>query len=55
VAVQLFESPDLPHHWARLDEFEGSDYRRVLTRAQTSDGGEVDAWIYVLAMGEAPP
>ena len=27
VGVQLFESPDLPDHWTRLDEFEGSGYR----------------------------
>jgi len=55
VSVQLFESPDLPHHWARLDEFEGTDYRRVLTQVQTADGDEVEAWIYVLSMGETPP
>lgn len=55
VSVQLFESTDLPHHWARLDEFEGTDYRRALTRVRTADGDEVEAWIYVLSMGEAPP
>ena len=55
VQVQLFESPDLPEHWTRLDEFEGSDYRRVLTRVRTADGDDVDAWIYVLAMEASPP
>jgi gamma-glutamylcyclotransferase (GGCT)/AIG2-like uncharacterized protein YtfP len=49
VAVQLFESPDLPAHWARLDAFEGADYRRAATRVRTAAGDEVDAWIYVLA------
>jgi gamma-glutamylcyclotransferase (GGCT)/AIG2-like uncharacterized protein YtfP len=31
VVVNLFESPDLPQHWSRLDEFEGPGYRRVVT------------------------
>ena len=48
VQVWVFESADLPEHWARLDEFEGEGYRRVVTRVQTVEG-EVDAWIYVLA------
>jgi len=48
VHVQVFESPELPQHWTRLDDFEGSDYRRVVTQVSTPDG-EVDAWIYVLA------
>ena len=48
VDVQLFESPDLPAHWSRLDAFEGDDYQRVVTRVSTPDG-DVDACIYVLA------
>ena len=48
VEVQLFESPDLPDHWPRLDAFEGAGYRRVVARIDTAEG-EVDAWIYVLA------
>ncbi|MFL5279739.1 MAG: gamma-glutamylcyclotransferase [Rhodopila sp.] len=48
VAVYLFESPDLPNHWSRLDAFEGSGYRRVVTRVSTTDG-EVEACIYVIA------
>jgi gamma-glutamylcyclotransferase (GGCT)/AIG2-like uncharacterized protein YtfP len=53
VEVQLFESPDLPDHWPRLDAFEGAGYRRVIARIDTADG-EVDAWIYVLAEDTAP-
>src|ERR1700751_4068590 len=30
IAVQVFESDDLPRHWARIDEFEGPEYRRVV-------------------------
>lgn len=48
VAVQVFTSPDLPAHWARLDAFEGADYRRVAVDvAIGEDRGE--AWIYVAA------
>ena len=48
VDVDLLESTDLPEHWARLDEFEGSGYRRVITTVSTEEG-ELSAWIYVLA------
>ncbi len=29
VPVSVLTSPVLPEHWARLDAFEGADYRRV--------------------------
>lgn len=48
VQVHVFESLDLPNHWTRLDDFEGDDYRRVVTQVSTPDG-TLDAWIYVLA------
>jgi gamma-glutamylcyclotransferase (GGCT)/AIG2-like uncharacterized protein YtfP len=48
VDVHVFESLDLPAHWARLDDFEGPGYRRVATRVRTP-AGDVDASIYVLA------
>lgn len=48
VDVDLFESAELPEHWNRLDEFEGSGYRRVVVTVNTT-GGERSAWIYVLA------
>lgn len=47
VEVYLFESSDLPDHWSRLDEFEGSGYRRVVTQVHTP-GGDLSACIYVL-------
>ena len=53
VDVQLFESLDLPDHWSRLDEFEGTEYRRVVTQVSTREG-DVPAWIYVIA-DEDPP
>jgi gamma-glutamylcyclotransferase (GGCT)/AIG2-like uncharacterized protein YtfP len=49
VKVNLFESTALPEHWARLDEFEGNGYRRVVTTVNTEEGGEQSAWIYVVA------
>jgi len=48
VPVHLFESADLPSHWARLDQFEGPGYRRVITNVRTR-AGDVPASIYVLA------
>ncbi len=46
VIVQVFISADLPHHWARLDAFEGPEYRRAVMCVQTPEG-ELDAWIYL--------
>lgn len=50
VDVEVFESADLADHWARLDEFEGSGYRRTVTTVSTA-GGDLAASIYVLADG----
>ena len=47
VDVQILESPDLPEHWRRLDEFEGEEYERVVTSI-TCDGETIDASIYAL-------
>jgi gamma-glutamylcyclotransferase (GGCT)/AIG2-like uncharacterized protein YtfP len=47
VAAQIFESAELPDHWARLDDFEGSEYERVVTTAQTALG-ELAVNVYVL-------
>lgn len=48
VEVQVFESQDLPNHWARLDAFEGSGYRRVTTIVDTARG-PLEAYIYEVA------
>jgi gamma-glutamylcyclotransferase (GGCT)/AIG2-like uncharacterized protein YtfP len=45
----LFSSESLDKHWARLDEFEGDGYERVLTSAKRQDGTTVDAYIYQLS------
>ena len=49
VSGQLFSSPALPDHWQRLDEFEGSGYRRVLATVVLDSGESVQACIYALA------
>jgi gamma-glutamylcyclotransferase (GGCT)/AIG2-like uncharacterized protein YtfP len=48
VPVDLFESADLPRHWARLDEFEGEGYRRVVVEVETEEGS-LASFIYVAA------
>jgi gamma-glutamylcyclotransferase (GGCT)/AIG2-like uncharacterized protein YtfP len=45
IDVFVFESADLPSHWPRLDDFEGSDYRRIATVVQTAEG-QLEAFIY---------
>ena len=44
----LFTSEALPEHWARLDEFEGEGYERVLTSVTRRDCTKVNAFIYRL-------
>jgi gamma-glutamylcyclotransferase (GGCT)/AIG2-like uncharacterized protein YtfP len=52
ISVEVFESVDLPAHWARLDAFEGPGYQRVVTTVRTF-AGDVDASIYVLVQARA--
>ena len=40
---------DLQNHWNRLDEFEGSGYRRTVASVNTAKG-DLLASIYVLAI-----
>ena len=49
IDVQVFESADLPDHWARLDAFEGVEFQRVVTNVETADG-PVAASIYVIVI-----
>lgn len=51
LAAQVFSSPDLPHYWPRLDEFEGEEYQRILVPAEV-DGGAIEICnVYALAKG----
>mgnify|MGYP000321372953 CR=1 FL=1 len=51
----LFSSESLAEQWARLDEFEGEGYERVLTTVRLKDGRAVDAYIYKLSEKGSPP
>ena len=44
----IFSSEELSADWARLDEFEGDGYERVVTSAGLEDGTVVRTHIYAL-------
>jgi gamma-glutamylcyclotransferase (GGCT)/AIG2-like uncharacterized protein YtfP len=44
----VFSSENFPQHWTALDEFEGAEYQRVLTKVTLDDGTATDAWVYAL-------
>ena len=44
----MFSSDKLEEHWAKLDEFEGEGYERVLTTVKLEGKSTVDAYVYVL-------
>lgn len=46
MSVLLFSSTELPRHWARIDAFEGDDYRRILIPVGLDGGDRVVANIY---------
>ena len=48
VDVQIFESADLPDHWAWLDEFEGDGYQRAAIRLLPG-GGQKSGICFALA------
>lgn len=53
VDVQVFESEELPRHWARLDAFEGLGYTRILVPVRCEDEVVV-AWLYALSEDPQP-
>lgn len=46
VAVEMFVSDELPRHWARLDEFEGADYQRIVVPVFSAAGVVAVANLY---------
>jgi gamma-glutamylcyclotransferase (GGCT)/AIG2-like uncharacterized protein YtfP len=44
----IFSSEELAAHWARLDDFEGDGYERVVTSAVLENGRVVEAYVYAL-------
>jgi gamma-glutamylcyclotransferase (GGCT)/AIG2-like uncharacterized protein YtfP len=47
----IFISDNLSNHWYDVDAYEGSFYRRVITRAELADGSTVDTHVYELTFG----
>ena len=48
IAGHVFSSPNLSTKWAELDDFEGVEYERIVTRVTLSGGEQVHAHVYVL-------
>jgi gamma-glutamylcyclotransferase (GGCT)/AIG2-like uncharacterized protein YtfP len=46
VPVSVLTSATLPAHWARLDAFEGADYRRILVPVKLPDARTLVAYLY---------
>ena len=46
IPVKVLKSEVLAAHWQRLDDFEGSGYRRILVPVDTDNGGLLVANIY---------
>lgn len=47
VPFHIFQSFDLPDHWARLDAFEGEGYFRTPVMVQTK-AGEIECSVYLV-------
>ncbi len=48
----LFSSYLLNYLWSTLDEFEGTNYRRVKTKVFTNNYKNIDAYVYELNLNE---
>ena len=48
VAGFVLSSEQLPHHWQRLDAFEGEGYKRVAVTVRINGTQEVEAYVYAL-------
>ncbi len=46
VPVSVLTSAALPEHWARLDDFEGPDYRRILVSVRLPNDTNLVAYLY---------
>ena len=46
IEVQVLESKQLPDHWGRLDDFEGSNYERILVPVKTFGRGYLVCNLY---------
>lgn len=46
VAIELFVSDELARHWARLDDFEGTDYLRIVVPVYSATASVTVANLY---------
>lgn len=46
IPIHVLESPDLPEGFTRIDEFEGSEYQRVVLPIKLSNGALCTAQVY---------
>ncbi len=44
----VFSSDDFSSYWEELDEFEGSEYERVIVKVNLKNEATIDAYIYTL-------
>jgi gamma-glutamylcyclotransferase (GGCT)/AIG2-like uncharacterized protein YtfP len=54
IEVDIFTARNLQHNWARLDQFEGPNYERILIPAKLLNNTIVIANIFELAHGKEP-
>ena len=47
----VFRSSNLSEKWFYLDEFEGEEYKRIVTSVTLLSGKQVQAHVYVLRAG----
>jgi len=44
----IFSSKNLSKNWKKLDDFEGAEYLRILSKVTLENGNFIDAYIYTL-------
>ncbi|TXS93075.1 gamma-glutamylcyclotransferase [Parahaliea maris] len=49
VRGSVFSSDHLSEYWSMIDEFEGSDYQRVLVQVRIESDEVIEAYVYALA------
>ncbi len=52
IDAYLFESAELPRHWAMLDAFEGDSYQRVEIVVFREDGTSTVGFVYAARLAE---
>lgn len=53
IQAHVFNSANLEKYWHVLDDFEGEEYKRVITTVTLDDGASVKAYVYALSSGRS--